>query len=83
MLTAQEKLQRLQDCVALLQDVDVMQQAALGDSDVCEDNHNRLQGLIEDFEADIEELEAIVGDLEDYDGQPDEAQEWHDFDPDC
>jgi hypothetical protein len=20
---------------------------------------------------------------EDYDGQPDEAQEWHDFDPDC
>lgn len=19
----------------------------------------------------------------DYDGQPDEAQEWHDFDPDC
>lgn len=22
-------------------------------------------------------------DYEDYDGQPDEAQEWHDFDPDC
>jgi hypothetical protein len=20
---------------------------------------------------------------EDYDGQPDEAQEWHDFDPEC
>lgn len=20
---------------------------------------------------------------DDYDGQPDEAQEWHDFDPDC
>lgn len=21
--------------------------------------------------------------FEDFDGQPDEAQEWHDFDPDC
>ena len=21
--------------------------------------------------------------MDDYDGQPDEAQEWHDFDPDC
>lgn len=29
---------------------------------------------------------VILEDLEDtfeYDGQPDEAQEWHDFDPDC
>lgn len=25
---------------------------------------------------------AIFGEYE-YDGQPDEAQEWHDFDPDC
>ena len=79
MLTAQEKLQRLQDCVALLQDVDAMQQAALGDSDICYANHNKLQELIEDFETDIRELQ----DMEDYDGQPDEAQEWHDFDPDC
>lgn len=55
-LTTQEKLQRLQDCVALLQDVDAMQQAALGESDVCYDNHNRIQELIEDFEADIESL---------------------------
>jgi hypothetical protein len=22
-------------------------------------------------------------DCDDYDGQPDEMQEWHDFDPDC
>ena len=26
------------------------------------------------------EYEAM---MDDYDGQPDEAQEWHDFDPDC
>ena len=24
-----------------------------------------------------------VEEEEEYDGQPDEAQEWHDFDPDC
>ena len=55
-MTNQEKLERLQMCVAMLQDVDAMQQAALGASDVCYENHNRIQDLIEDFEADIEEL---------------------------
>lgn len=56
MLSTQEKIQRLQDCIALLEDVDAMQQAALGDSDVCYANHNKLQELIEDFEADVESL---------------------------
>ena len=60
MLTTTEKLQRLQDCVALLNDVDAMQQAALGDSDVCYANHNKLQELIEDFEEDIAQLAAEV-----------------------
>ena len=60
MLTTTEKIQRLQDCVALLNDVDAMQQAALGDSDVCYANHNKLQELIEDFEEDIAQLTAEV-----------------------
>ena len=55
-LTNREKAARLEMCVALLQDVDAMQQAALGDSDVCYTNHNKIQDLIEDFEADIAEL---------------------------
>lgn len=55
-LTNREKAARLEMCVALLQDVDAMQQAALGDSDVCYANHNKLQDLIEDFETDIAEL---------------------------
>lgn len=55
-LTAKEKAARLEMCVAMLQDVDAMQQAALGDSDVCYDNHNRIQDLIEDLEADIAEF---------------------------
>ena len=54
MLSNKEKAERLQMCIALLEDVDAMQQAALGDSDVCYDNHNRIQDLIFDFEADIE-----------------------------
>ncbi len=58
MLTLAEKIQRLQDCIALLHDVDAMQQAALGDSDMCYDNHMTLHSLITDFEEDIEDLEA-------------------------
>ena len=53
MLSNKEKAERLEMCIALLEDVDAMQQAALGDSDVCYDNHNRIQDLIMDFEADI------------------------------
>ena len=56
MLTNKEKAARLEMCVAMLQDVDAMQQAALGDSDICYENHNRIQDLIEDFEEDIAEL---------------------------
>lgn len=29
-----------------------------------------------------EDVDALYEE-DDYDGQPDEAQEWHDFDPDC
>lgn len=57
MLTKQEKIQRLQDCIALLQDVDAMQQTALGDSDVSRDNHVAIHGLIADFEDDIADIE--------------------------
>lgn len=80
MLTKQEQIERLQDCIALLEDVDAKQQAALGASDVTYDNHNRIQDLIFDFQADID---VLTEDEAEYDGQPDEMQEWHDFDPDC
>mgnify|MGYP003343503828 FL=1 len=30
-----------------------------------------------------EALEMVEGDHDSFDGQPDEAQEWYDFDPDC
>ena len=59
-LTNSQKVARLEMCVAMLQDVDAMQQAAMGDSDVCYANHNKIQELIEDFETDIQELKETV-----------------------
>ncbi len=43
----------------------------------------QLFSMCEDFMTMSEELQAELEREEDYDGQPDEAQEWHDFDPDC
>jgi hypothetical protein len=59
MLTNAEKIQRLQDCIALLEDVDAMQQTALGASDVCDDNHYRIMDLITDFQADVELFKGV------------------------
>lgn len=58
MLTDKDKAQLLRDAMEMLQEADRLQQLALGDSDVCEDNHNCLQLLIEDFELDVIELEG-------------------------
>jgi hypothetical protein len=56
-LSKQEKLQRLQDCVALLQDVDAMQQTALGDCDESFFYHSQITELIEEFKLDMAEFE--------------------------
>ena len=53
MLTAKNKSKLLNDAVDLLEQVDMLQQKALGESDVCEDNHCRIQNLIDDLIADI------------------------------
>jgi len=47
--------------------------------------HELLQKLDKDdlYYFLSEERQEIAGTYDDYDGQPDEAQEWHDFDPDC
>lgn len=41
----------------------------------------RVETLREELEAEQAEDDEWVD--EEYDGQPDEAQEWYDFDPDC
>ena len=44
--------------------------------------------IAERYNITVLDVETIFDDYlsqmeEDYDGQPDEAQEWYDFDPDC
>jgi hypothetical protein len=53
MLTATQKSKLLNDAVDLLEQVDALQQKALGACDVAEDNHCRIQDLIDDLIADI------------------------------
>ena len=58
MLTDKQKADKLREAIALLHDADALQQTALGDSDVCFENHNCIQELIEDLTADVQDLEA-------------------------
>ena len=60
MLTAKNKSKLLNDAVDLLEQVDMLQQKALGACDVAEDNHMRIQDLIDDLIADIVELDSQV-----------------------
>jgi hypothetical protein len=57
MLTNKEKALKLREAIALLMDVDALQQTALGASDVCYDNHCRIEDLIDDLTADVELFE--------------------------
>ncbi len=58
MLTIAQKINKLREAIALLQDADNLQQAALGDCDVCYDTHNNLQNIIDDLAEDIADLQA-------------------------
>ena len=53
--------------------------------ELSQDERRAFQELFntcEDFLTLSEEMEVYDSERE-WDGQPDEAQEWHDFDPDC
>lgn len=56
-LTREQKIEKLKRAAELLHEVNCLQQEVI-EGDVCYENHNRLESMIEDFEADIEELEA-------------------------
>jgi len=60
-MTNAEKAELLREAMELLERVDALQQEALGASDVCEDNHNRIQELVDDFMYDVLELEGMLG----------------------
>lgn len=62
----------------MMREVDSLQELDLSHEELRA--FRELQDLCELF---AEGAEALESDEREYDGQPDEAQEWHDFDPDC
>lgn len=58
------------------------------DSNVCEDERcescgGELVTIQDEYSDAVVCPDCECDDLDDYDGQPDEFQEWYDFDPDC
>ena len=57
--------------------------------DMTRDEKFAFHDLVQACDAFVKQAEVLVDDFDReqgdgaYDGQPDEAQEWHDFDPDC
>ena len=58
MLTAKQKAEMLSRVVDLLNEADALQQQALGDCDVCWDNHVAIQGIADDVVLDMLEFEG-------------------------
>ena len=59
-LTAQEKIERLEMAIALIQDADAGIQTALGDTEECYDLHCGCESLIDDIRDTLDTLEANV-----------------------
>lgn len=57
-MTKEEKMRKLNLVIQLLHTADCIQQEVIEDSDVCYDNHNRIESLIDDIIEDIEDIES-------------------------
>jgi len=57
MLTKQEKLNRLQMAIALMQDANASMQTALGDTEECFDLHCGIESMIDDIQDVLTRLE--------------------------
>ena len=69
----------LRDCVGAMEEAYDMAELDLSRTEL-----SSLKYMRELCERFLEESDRLLNaESEDYDGQPDEAQEWHDFDPDC
>ena len=62
MLTAQQKILKLQEAIALLQDADALQQTGLAemDSDVCYEIHNAIENVMDEVCDVIRTLDETV-----------------------
>ena len=52
-----DRAELLRRAIEQLEEADVLVQEALGACDVCYETHNRIQDLITDLEADVQEFE--------------------------
>ena len=68
----------LRDCVVTMEESDSLQELDLSKTE--KSSYNYMKELCERF---LEEAARLEEAGEESDGQPDEAQEWADFDPDC
>ena len=53
-----DKAELLRRAIEQLEEADALVQEALGACDVCEETHNRIQGIVDDLTYDIMELEG-------------------------
>ena len=67
----------LQDCVSAMDDAYTLADMDLSKTEMR--SMQRMRELCQEFLDHYERLEQT----DEFDGQPDEMQEWHDFDPDC
>ena len=58
-MTNQERIAKLQKCIEMLEEVDVLQQAARQTDSYTV--HNDLYGIMETLDAEIEELTGQIG----------------------
>ncbi len=56
MVTPHTRITLLNECIALLKAADSLQQTAIGASDIACDNSARIQDLVADLQADVEDL---------------------------
>lgn len=54
-----QKADLLRKAMELLEDADVLVQQALGACDVCEETHNRIQGIVDDLRYDVQEFDNV------------------------
>ena len=57
-MTKMNKIQFLKQAIDMLKEADYLQKLAYRDTDVSDDNTQRIEELIEDLEIDVMELES-------------------------
>ena len=70
------RLEDLDRAAGMIIEADRLIREALGENNFVSQNITDVLDYLSEEMAEVEEEDE-------YDGQPDEAQEWHDFDPDC